>query len=111
MSGTRFALLLVATGYSANALAQELNATVIRLFVGAPVSAIVLTLFAGIIARSWKLILIGTGSVLFWIAWNGVAAQFAQADVLFRIPIAAIHLQLPVLVMWIWWKIARRLRG
>jgi hypothetical protein len=110
MTGIHFAFLLFATAYSENVLAQELNATVIWLFVGAPVSAIVLTLFAGIVSRSWKVVMTGLGSVLFWIAWYWLAAQFAQADILFWIPVVAIHLQLPVLIAWILWKIASRLR-
>ena len=111
MSGIRFALLAVAAGFSANVLAQELNATVIWLFVGAPVSAIMLTLFVGIMSRSWKVVMIGLGSVLFWMAWYWLAAQLAQADILFWIPIVAIHLQLPVLIAWLWWKFARRRRA
>jgi len=111
MSAIRPVFLLFAAAYTGDVLAQELNATVIWLFVGAPVSAIVLTLFAGIVTRSWKVVMIGLGSVLFWMAWYWLAAQFAQADILFWIPIAAIHLQLPVLIAWLWWKINRRLRA
>jgi len=74
--------------------AQALNATIVWVFVGAPLVAILTTVIAGILARRWMPALLGLGLLLFWMAWYWIAAQTATGDLWFWIPIAAVHAQI-----------------
>jgi len=110
MSRPRSVILLLAVGVPATALAQELNATIVWLFVGAPLLAIVATIVASLVQRSWRVMLVGLGSIVFWITWYWVAAQYAQEDVLFWVPIVAIHVQVAAIAGWLGWRVFRRMR-
>lgn len=108
MRRAQVTVLLTVAGFPVRVLAQELNATIIWLFVGAPLIAIMATVVAGLVAQSWKVLATGVGSIVFWIAWYWVAAQYAERDVLFWIPIVAIHVQAAASAGWLLWRLVRR---
>jgi len=101
-------LTVMALSFPVRAMAQQLNATIIWLFVGAPVVALMTTVVVAVVARSWRTLLVGIVSLVFWISWYWVAAQFARKDIYFWIPIVAIHMQAVLMGGWLCWRLLRR---
>ena len=99
------AITAMALAFPVRVVAQELNATIIWLFVGAPVVALMTTVVVAIVARSWRILLVGIASLVFWIGWYWVAAQIARKDIYFWIPIVAIHVQAALAGGWLCWRL------
>jgi hypothetical protein len=111
MSRIRTALLLLALAIPSAVFAQHLTWQIVWLFAGAPVVAVLITIVASIVSRSWKVAMMGLGSVGVWIGWYWVAAQTAERDVLFWIPLVAIHIQLTAIFGWLIWKVIEKVRS
>ena len=110
MSRSQVVVVLIGFGLSSAAFAHGISWQIVWLFVGAPLFAVVLTISASIVARSWKVAILGLGIVGFWVTWYSVVAKFSEIDILFWIPLVAVNIQVAALLAWLVWKLAKRVR-
>ena len=108
MSSNYRAAILFCLFLPISAFAHGVTWTTAWVFVFSPIAALILSIVLGVLLRRWLPIILGFASVAFWIAWFWVATQTTTEDVLFWIPIAAVHAQIAILLGWTIWVAIRR---
>lgn len=102
--------VLFGLSLSSSAHAHGLSWKIFWLFAGAPVAAVILSVFLGVVARSLKLFLISFGLVLLWILWFWIAGQTTTLDIMFWIPMVGAHVQAAGLLVWLVYLFFKRKR-